>query len=68
MGKFAHYPISAVTDDEWFIAKAINFGLAYGMGATALSKRLGVSKEEAQSLMDQYFGVYSQVKSYIHQH
>jgi DNA polymerase-1 len=61
-------PISDVTLKERFIAKSINFGLAYGMGATALSKRLGVSKEEAQSLMDKYFGVYSKVKSYIHQH
>ena len=61
-------PIEAVTDDERFIAKSINFGLAYGMGAAALSKRLGISKEEAQSLMDKYFGVYSQVKRYIRQH
>jgi DNA polymerase-1 len=60
--------VEEVTDNERFIAKSINFGLAYGMGATALSKRLGVSYEEAQSLMNKYFGVYSQVKSYIHQH
>jgi DNA polymerase-1 len=61
-------PIAFVTEKERFIAKSINFGLAYGMGATALSKRLGVEKEYAQSLMDKYFGVYSQVKQYIHQH
>ena len=61
-------PIEDVTDNERFIAKSINFGLAYGMGATALSKRLDVSKEEAQSLMDKYFGVYSKVKKYIYQH
>lgn len=60
--------IEDVTEKERFIAKSINFGLAYGMGATALSKRLGVSKEEAQDLMDKYFGVYSKVKDYIHQH
>jgi DNA polymerase-1 len=60
--------IEDVTEKERFIAKSINFGLAYGMGAAALSKRLGVDKEEAQSLMDKYFGVYSKVKSYIHQH
>ena len=61
-------PIEDVTEKERFIAKSINFGLAYGMGATALSKRLGVDKDYAQSLMDKYFGVYSTVKSYIHQH
>jgi DNA polymerase-1 len=61
-------PISEVTDDERFIAKSINFGLAYGMGALGLSKRLGVEKEEAQSLMDKYFGVYSKVKQYILKH
>ena len=60
--------IEEVTDDERFIAKSINFGLAYGMGARGLSKRLGVEKEEAQDLMDKYFGVYSKVKGYIHQH
>ena len=60
--------IEEVTDDERFIAKSINFGLAYGMGAKGLSKRLGVEKEEAQDLMDKYFGVYSKVKGYIHQH
>lgn len=59
-------PIEDVTEKERFIAKSINFGLAYGMGAGGLSKRLGVSKEEAQDLMDKYFGVYSKVKSYIH--
>ena len=61
-------PIEDVTEKERFIAKSINFGLAYGMGAKGLSKRLGVSKEEAQDLMDKYFGVYSKVKGYIHQH
>jgi DNA polymerase-1 len=61
-------PIDAVTDSERFIAKSINFGLAYGMGATALSKRLGVEKDYAQNLMDKYFGIYSKVKDYIHQH
>ena len=61
-------PIDAVTDSERFIAKSINFGLAYGMGPRGLSKRLGVSKDEAQSLMDKYFGVYSKIKQYIHQH
>jgi len=60
--------IDAVTDSERFIAKSIDFGLAYGMGPRGLSKRLGVSKEEAQGLIDKYFGVYSKVKGYIHQH
>jgi DNA polymerase-1 len=61
-------PIEDVTEKERFIAKSINFGLAYGMGATALSKRLGVEKNYAQSLMDKYFGVYSKVKSGILKH
>jgi DNA polymerase-1 len=60
-------PIEDVTEKERFIAKSINFGLAYGMGAAALSKRLGVEKEEARSLMDKYFSVYSKVKGYIRQ-
>jgi DNA polymerase-1 len=57
--------IDDVTDDERFIAKSINFGLIYGMGATGLSKRLGVSKEKAETFMEQYFNAYSGVKQFM---
>jgi len=45
--------------------KAINFGLAYGLTAIGLSKRLGCSEEKAQTLIDKYFNKYRKVKEYL---
>lgn len=47
------------------IAKTINFGIIYGMGAFRLSKDLGVSRAEAQSFIDAYFSRYPKVKTYF---
>jgi len=46
-------------------AKAINFGLMYGMGAKALARTLGVPELEAQALFEQYFKAYPKVKDYL---
>ncbi len=46
-------------------AKAINFGLAYGMGASALADRIGVTKDDAEALIKQYFQAYPQVASWL---
>ena len=46
-------------------AKAINFGIVYGMGAYKLSKELGISRKMAQTYIDNYFARYSGVKTYI---
>ncbi|GAB6145403.1 DNA polymerase I [Desulfocicer niacini] len=46
-------------------AKAINFGIVYGMGAFKLSKELGISRKMAQTYIDNYFARYSGVKTYI---
>lgn len=46
-------------------AKPINFGLIYGMSPKALSETLGISKREAQNVMDSFFGAYSGIKKYI---
>ncbi|RMH68950.1 MAG: hypothetical protein D6675_14410 [Gemmatimonadetes bacterium] len=46
-------------------AKAINFGLAYGMGAQGLAKRIDKPVEEAEELMQQYFKSYSKIKSFL---
>jgi len=61
-------PIDDVTPQERALAKTINFGLAYGMGANALAKRLEIPVSEAKDLMDKYFRVYSKVRGYINQH
>lgn len=48
-------------------AKAINFGLCYGMSAVGLSKRLKVTKDEAEDLIFRYFNAYKGVKRYLDQ-
>lgn len=46
-------------------AKAINFGLVYGMGAKSLAQSLGLSVYEAEKLLNQYFQKHSKIKSYL---
>lgn len=46
-------------------AKAINFGLMYGMGPEGLAKRLTVTKGQAQTLMDDYFGQFPKVRQFL---
>ena len=54
-----------VSDDQRRSAKAINFGLMYGMSAFGLAKQLGISRGEAQEYVDLYFDRYPGVKSYM---
>ncbi len=54
-----------VTDDQRRSAKAINFGLMYGMSAFGLAKQLGIARGEAQEYVDLYFDRYPGVKQYM---
>lgn len=54
-----------VSSDQRRHAKAINFGLIYGMSAFGLAKQLGVGRNEAQDYMDEYFKRYPGVKRYM---
>ena len=54
-----------VTADQRRSAKAINFGLMYGMSAFGLAKQLGIPRGQAQDYVDLYFRRYPGVKSYM---
>jgi DNA polymerase-1 len=58
-------PLAEVTKDQRRSAKAINFGLIYGMSAFGLARQLGISREEAQRYVDLYFLRYPGVKAYM---
>ena len=57
--------VDAVTSDMRRSAKAINFGLIYGMSAFGLSKQIGVGRNQAQAYMDKYFERYPNVMQYM---
>ena len=57
--------IDEVTADMRRNAKTANFGIIYGISAFGLAERIGISRQEAKSLIDGYFEVYEGVKEYM---
>jgi len=58
-------PLETVTADQRRSAKAVNFGLIYGMSAFGLARQLGIGRSEAQKYVDLYFERYPGVKRYM---
>ena len=58
-------PVSEVTPEMRSRAKAVNFGIVYGQQAYGLSTSLGISRREAQEMIDRYFAAYPRVRTYL---
>ena len=58
-------PLEEVTPELRRNAKAVNFGIVYGISAFGLSQDLKISKKEAQEYIDRYFATYPKIKEFI---
>jgi len=58
-------PMEEVTSEQRRAAKAVNFGLIYGMSDFGLSQDLGISRAEAKEYIEMYFRRYPKVKAYL---
>ena len=63
--KFLHTELDKVSPEQRRAAKAINFGLIYGMSAFGLAKQLGIERNRARDYVETYFSRYPAVKKYM---
>ena len=63
--KVLHKPIEEVTKEERSSAKAVNFGIVYGISDFGLGEQLGIGRKAAKAYIDQYLEEYSGIKSYM---
>ncbi len=63
--KILNVPVNKLTKDQRNSAKAINFGIVYGMGEYTLSQDLNISFQEARKYMNEYFNKYASVREYL---
>lgn len=63
--KVFHTPFEEVTDLQRRNAKAVNFGIVYGISSFGLSQDLSISRKEAAEYIEQYFNTYPGVKTFL---
>ena len=63
--KVLHKPIEEVTKEERNSAKAVNFGIVYGISDFGLGEQLGIGRKAAKTYIDQYLEEYSGIKKYM---
>lgn len=63
--KVFHTPFEEVTDLQRRNAKAVNFGIVYGISSFGLSQDLSISRKEAAAYIEQYFDTYPKVKAFL---
>ena len=63
--KVFHVPFDEVTDLQRRNAKAVNFGIVYGISSFGLGQDLNVSRKEAEQFIEQYFETYPAIKTYL---
>lgn len=63
--KVFHTPLEEVTDLQRRNAKAVNFGIVYGISSFGLSQDLSISTKEAKEYIDQYFTTYPGIKAFL---
>lgn len=63
--KVFHTPFEEVTDLQRRNAKAVNFGIVYGISSFGLSQDLSISKKEAAEYIEQYFATYPGIKEFL---
>lgn len=63
--KVFHTPFEEVTDLQRRNAKAVNFGIVYGISSFGLSQDLSITRKEAAAYIEQYFGTYPGVKKFL---
>ncbi len=59
------FHVDQVTSDQRRAAKAVNFGIIYGIGAWSLSEDIKVTPKEAQAFIDRYLSIYPEIKKYM---
>lgn len=58
-------PLNQVTPDQRRQAKAVNFGIIYGISSFGLARNLGISRSQAKQYIDAYFTQYPEIKTYM---